>query len=343
MSRIAIVTTMRNEAPHLLEWIAHHRAAGVDDFLVFSNDCSDGTDTMLDLLGGAGVVHHIRNPVPDGRTPQWSALRLAARHPVHAAADWIAVMDCDEFINLRAPGGGLPGLIDRCAADAIVLPWRLFGHGGHAMPPDQATRRAFRRAIAPDALYPPLSRFFKTLYRRAAFAKPGVHRPKPGDRTVRWVDGSGRALPDGFASAANRIMLWGDPLATGLVQLNHYSLRSAGDFLLKQARGLPNHTDKAIDLTYWIERNFNTVEDRSIDAMAAATDAEFDRLLALPGVAAAQKAARTTARARIDAMLESPDTAALFGRLLLAADSVPPDDATARRLVALYQRALSLS
>ena len=33
---------MRNEAPFILEWIAYHRAIGFDDFLIYSNDCSDG-------------------------------------------------------------------------------------------------------------------------------------------------------------------------------------------------------------------------------------------------------------------------------------------------------------
>ncbi|MFN4129742.1 MAG: glycosyltransferase family 2 protein, partial [Paracoccaceae bacterium] len=48
--RTAIVTTMKNEGPFILEWIAYHRAIGVDDFLIYTNDCTDGTDTMLDLL-----------------------------------------------------------------------------------------------------------------------------------------------------------------------------------------------------------------------------------------------------------------------------------------------------
>ena len=48
--RILAVLTVRNEAAFLLEWLAHHRAVGVTDFLVFSNDCQDGTDAMLDRL-----------------------------------------------------------------------------------------------------------------------------------------------------------------------------------------------------------------------------------------------------------------------------------------------------
>ncbi|WP_102108509.1 glycosyltransferase family 2 protein [Oceaniglobus roseus] len=340
MSRTVIVTAMRNEAPHLLEWIAHHRALGVEDFLVYSNDCTDGTDTILDLLAAAGILHHVRNQVPEGRTPQWSALAQAAGHPLYAEAEWVACIDCDEFLNLRPPLKDFSALIAAADADAIILPWRLFGHNGHAMPPASLTTEAYTRAIPENALYPALSRFFKTLYRRGSFGKPGVHRPKSLVTHAKWVDGSGRALPESFAASQGQIMLWGGPLATDLVQLNHYSVRSAGDFLLKRARGLPNHTDKAIDLTYWVERNFNSVEDTSILSRTEATKAELDRLRGLPGIAAADHGARETARTEINRLLSDPETVQFFGRLLLAAGSAPPPPDTARRLVALYRNAL---
>ena len=75
--KITLVTTMRNEGPHLLEWIAHHRAAGVSDFLVYNNDCEDGTEALLELL--PDVVHV---PLEGGKKPpQWRALKAAWDHP----------------------------------------------------------------------------------------------------------------------------------------------------------------------------------------------------------------------------------------------------------------------
>ena len=63
--RITAVTCVKNEGPFLLEWIAFNRLVGVTDFLFYSNDCSDGTDTLLDALGDCGVVH-LQNPA-EGR------------------------------------------------------------------------------------------------------------------------------------------------------------------------------------------------------------------------------------------------------------------------------------
>ena len=45
--RTVIVTCMKNEGPFILEWIAYHRMIGVDDFLVYTNDCDDGTDSLV--------------------------------------------------------------------------------------------------------------------------------------------------------------------------------------------------------------------------------------------------------------------------------------------------------
>ena len=90
--RILAVLTVRNEGPFLIDWLAHHRAAGITDVLAMSNDCDDGTDAMLDRLQALGWLVHLPNPGPHPRGPQWSALALADRHraqiPVVARIHW---------------------------------------------------------------------------------------------------------------------------------------------------------------------------------------------------------------------------------------------------------------
>jgi hypothetical protein len=53
--RITAVTMMRDEAPALLEWVAFQDAIGIDRIVVYTNDCRDGTDAMLDRLGQIGA------------------------------------------------------------------------------------------------------------------------------------------------------------------------------------------------------------------------------------------------------------------------------------------------
>ncbi|MBJ3762230.1 glycosyltransferase family 2 protein [Maribius pontilimi] len=337
--RILVITSVRDEGSNLLHWIAHCRALGVTDFLVFSNDCADGTDVLLDLLQAGGILSHVRNRVPDGKTPQWSALHQARGHPLLDEADWIAVLDCDEYLNLRAPYDTLQDLLADTQADAIALPWRLFGHNGHVSRPDLPPTRAYTTAIPEDALYPALGRFIKTLYRRAGpFQKPGVHRPKQSGPAA-WIDGSGQPLPDRFSEDQGQIMLWGGPLANACVQLNHYSVRSAEDFVAKARRGLPNHTEKPVDLTYWVERNFNTVPDDTILRHEPRTDAELAGLYALPGIIEAEAGARDWHARAFRMALADPSWVKIYGRLLLAASSQPPPPDVARKLVALFQNA----
>ncbi len=324
--RILAITAMRDEGPHLAEWIAHHLAAGVDHFLIYSNACSDGTERMLDLLAGAGIVTHERLVPGAGRPVQWQALRQAGRHPLYRAAEWALVIDCDEFVSLRAPLATLGDLIAALPAgsDALAMEWRLFGNGGRMAPGAGLTVERFTRA-APDPAPLPLGRFFKSLYRVAAFRAPGVHRPRaPKGAAPAWVDGAGRPLPESLARADARINLWGLPAARDLVQLNHYVLRSGDEFMAKRRRGLPNHTARAVDLGYWAERNFNCVEDSGIGRMIPATRARLGEILALPGLGELHEAALAHHRAALARQLQDAGENRLYMQLALVAGSSPP-------------------
>lgn len=339
--RILIVTTMRDEGPFVLEWIAHHRALGVSDFLVFTNACSDGTDRLLDLLAPAGVVHCRQQPAPSD-SPQWTALKAAWEHRLRAAADWIAVIDCDEFINLRPPLKTLGALLSHVGqADAVVLPWRLFGAAGQDRFEDVPITARFTRAAPQPCAYPVVASFFKTLFRNDDRIRGlGVHRPRAVQaEPLLWVDGSGRRLPAAVAQRPGRINLHGLPPATALVQLNHYSLRSAESFMIKRARGLPNRRDKPVDAAYWIERNLNTEEDTSILCHQAAMLEVRNALLALPGVADAHAGACARHRAAFRTMMRDRGEWQLFGRLLMASESVVPDPVRLRGFLELGRTA----
>jgi hypothetical protein len=338
---ITLVTAMRNEGPFAVEWIAHHRALGVTGFVIVTNDCDDGTDTLLDRLAEAGEVVHLRQEANPGKV-QWAALALAEGSEAVREADWVLGIDCDEFVNIRPPLATLPDLIAAAGeADAVVLPWRFFGNGGHSRFAEGPVTERFTRAIPDDALFPGFARSFKTLarWKGGPFRRLGIHRPRGDTSDSVWLDGSGRRLPAEFAGASGRIVLMTPRIESGLVQLNHYSVRSTEDFLVKRARGLPNRAGKRIDALYWAERNFNTVEDASIGRHRTGTAREEARLLSLPGVADAQAAAVAAHRAKIAAILATAEGATLYSRLALLPSSVPPAREEALRLLALIRAA----
>ena len=336
--KVTIVTTMRNEGRHLLEWVAYHRAIGVTDFLIYTNDCDDGTDTLLDLLP---YVTHI--PLEAGeKPPQWRALKAAWDHDLVRAADWVACIDCDEFINLNSKIGDISHLVSMVNADAIILPWRLFGNNGEIDLGSKLTLETFTKAAPEHMLYPAIGSYFKTLFRvNGPFRQLGVHRPrqKKSERhpAAGWVDGSGHAIGKPLCENDNQIMNWGHPIANDLVQLNHYSVRSVSDFMIKRGRGLPNHQSKLIDLTYWVERNFNSVQDKSVSQRLDQLSEELINLKEVPGVLNLHNHACAWAEMRLAELLRRPEELALFGRLILAGASTPPTDERSIQLIQAYQ------
>ena len=332
---ILAVTCVKNEAPYLLEWLSHHRALGIDHFLVFSNDCEDGTDVMLDEVARAGWLTHLRHTQQGKKTIQWQALRTAYGHPDYTAAEWVLFFDVDEFIALDPSVPDLKALLDR-DMDAMILPWRLFGNGGQGAFADAPVTERFTTA-ATRTIPVPLGHFFKTIYRRSVFGEMGVHRPKSlANGTARWADAAGDPLPDAIAQSPNRINSFGHVPAKPLVQLNHYSLRSVAEYVLKTRRGLPNKMHLDLGLKYWVSRNWNTIEDWAISHHAPATRAmqaeiETEALRDLH-----QKAVAWHQERFADAMTD-PEVVDLYWQLQLAGSSHEPDADTARSYFTFLQ------
>src|SRR6056297_965865 len=150
-ARFTALSMMKDEGPGLLEWVAHHRLAGFDRIVVFTNDCTDGTDAMLDRLEAMGELRHLRNPVPPGKKPQPHALRLARAHPAVIGSDWILPLDADEFLNVKVGAGRVCDLVAAVpdGTDAIAITWRVHGSAGLThWCPGLATERYDR--AAPD-------------------------------------------------------------------------------------------------------------------------------------------------------------------------------------------------
>lgn len=348
MTSVLIITTIRDEGPFLLDWIAHHRAIGVTDFLIYSNDCTDGSPALLDRLQDTGIIHHVPQEIQRNKTPQWQALKAAWSHPACESADWILVIDCDEYISLAPNLPDLSALIAACPPemDALTLGWRFFGNDGIAAFEDRPVTAQFLKAAPEPCPFPLNATYFKTLLRNSKkVQKLGVHRPKfksnPRHGTPVWVDGSGRTLPDGFSKNEGLISLLGQSDHTDLVRLNHYSLRAAESFLVKRARGLPNHTEREIDLAYWVERNFNTEEDTRIQACATASQQERYKLAALDGVSAAHERCVKAHRDRIDEMLLDRDMIYFLSRLMLAPNTPVLSSDQANVIYALHRRAIA--
>ena len=319
--RVAIVTTMKNEGPFILEWIAYHRAIGVDDFLVYTNDCTDGTDELLRLLDRKGFCHWRDNPYRKTKMkPQHAALRAAGNEKVVEQASWLICMDVDEYIAIHTGDGTLAALFDAAPeANMISLTWRLFGNSDISSFREGFVTQNFTRAAHEFANKPHVAWGFKTLFRNNGnFKKMGVHRPKgikpKAVERINWVNGSGKPMPKNQwrnAWRSNKVT-YGYELAS----LNHYAVRSAESFLVKRDRGRVNHVDRDQGLAYWFRMNHNVVEDDRMRRMLPKLTAEYDALLADPDIKAAHNACVEAHQRKIEALKKQPKYKAFFEMLI---------------------------
>lgn len=315
-TKTLIVGCMKNEAPYILEWVAYHRAIGVTDFLIYTNDCSDGTSEILERLQDLGVLQHRNNDNWQGNSPQQHALDNALNEPVLKQADWIAHIDVDEFINVRCGNGSMSDFF-AAAPDAtnVAMTWRLFGHSGVSKLEDRFVIGQFDRCAPKFCPKPHTVWGFKTLFRNiGAYGKLSCHRPNKLDDTkadqVKWVNGSGKdmtqeALKNGWRSSKKSI-------GYDLIQLNHYALRSAESFLVKRQRGRALHVDRSIGLNYWIRMDWNDHKDLTIQRNIPRLQAEYDRLMQDDTLRDLHRAGLAWHRAKADELHAMPEFQDLY-------------------------------
>lgn len=315
-ARRTIVTTMKNEGPFMLEWVAYHRAIGFTDFLIYTNHCDDGTDRIAMRLQELGVVQHVDNQFKQGASPQRVALRRARREKIYDETDWIICSDCDEFLNVRADGGTLDDLFEAVGgADAISLCWKIFGCGNRVAYEDRFVTEQFTWGAQEDFRGKYKALGLKTLFRPSdAITKIGVHRPKFQGRPEGfvWTDAGGQPMPDKYFAAG--WSAWPE-FRHDHARLHHYAVRSVDSFLVKRDRGRTNHIDRDQGVAYWADLNLNMEEDQSLLPTVARTREVYDELLSDPEVARLHGEACDWHRAKIAALKEHGEWADLH-RLL---------------------------
>jgi hypothetical protein len=128
--KTVVVAIVKNEAPYIVEWMLHHLALGADHFVIYDNGSSDGTQERITKFINAGAATLISWPMRGGQIDAYNHAITFLRH----SARWVGFLDIDEFVVLHNDTS-LPAFLDGCDADQILIPWRTFTHGGHAVTP----------------------------------------------------------------------------------------------------------------------------------------------------------------------------------------------------------------
>ncbi|MGB0507451.1 MAG: glycosyltransferase family 2 protein [Pikeienuella sp.] len=267
---------MKNEGPYILEWLAYHRVIGFSNFLIYTNDCADGTTEILDRLTHLGVVQHEENIVLR-RGPHKSALKYAKDHHLARSSAWIYVADIDEYLNIHIGQGTVQELMQAYPnADAIPVTWRLFSHNDHVELVKPDLLQDFTDAERALENGGQDGRFVKTLFRNdPCVERYGLHTPIVGKDHVNdfvWITPDGRKLADPDSKSRGQFGYVG-------AQVNHYAVRTVEGYLVKKDRGRANHFRHNLGTDYWQRMCRGGETDLSIQRHIPAVRAEMQKLL----------------------------------------------------------------
>jgi len=310
--RVLVTTCMKDEGPFILEWLAWHRAVGVTDFVVFTNDCSDGTDRILDHLAAKGELVHLPNPALASGSPSFQPFALAYTHflPAFREADFVISMDVDEFLNIRTGDGRLTDLFAATGPfDALSVSELNHGANGREAFEPGSVRTQFPAHESETPGKRKARRGVKTITRLSPkVERVRNHRPDMLREGVppRWLDGSGRHL-DWFHDDAtqNGMDVRG---SYDLVSLDHYALRSLGSFFMKTLRGDVVVANKQVSMRYWKVRNGNQqVTSTWKPGIEAAAALQAERFGSDPALMALHHAACAWHKAKITEISQQPE------------------------------------
>ncbi|MGV8986513.1 MAG: glycosyltransferase family 2 protein [Cypionkella sp.] len=239
--KAVLVSSFRNEAPFVLEFVAHHKVIGFDEIVIASNDCSDGTTEILDALAAMGAIRHVPCAPPPRNSPQAFAYAQIRRQlPIDRAA-WLMILDADELLNIHVGAGRLADLIaaQQADTDLVLVNWACFGNSGHDRWADELSSQRFVRRLRTlngNGLVKSLIRapgIWKDLSNHHPYGHKGGESLRIAFAGGLWVeDVAADSIVFGtYRSVKPRVGTF------RFAQVNHYATRTEDSFDLRRARG----------------------------------------------------------------------------------------------------------
>jgi glycosyltransferase involved in cell wall biosynthesis len=255
MSKVACVTVVRNEARFIAEFVAWQFVIGFDAVVLLDNDSTDGTAAAAQAVRGDVRVIDWRSSAPDYQIRGFEhACRVLA-----GEFAWLAFFDADEFLVLPK-GETLKALLARRSdADAIGVPWAVFGSAGRREAPGGLVIESYSSRAA-AGFFP--NRHIKSIVRPTRVME--ALNPHSFRVRGRYAGLDGREL----AFERPGVLAETPDFAAG--KLHHYFCKSWADWQRKLRRGYRD-TDR-LDSDFQAH-DINTVADNSAALLAPAVRA----------------------------------------------------------------------
>ena len=263
--KLVVVAIFKNEAQGIREWLQHHIEQGVDHFYMINNDSTDNWESQVVDM----PVTIYTDPEKYKQVQHYNDYFLDT---VKTTAEWVMVIDIDEFVYVPKGKGKITDVLDKydSSVGVIKMRWKMFGSNGHVVQPE-SIRGGFttrKKMIAGPGAYGvvgnSVKRFgnfheteigsdqhVKSIVRTIVLIKFGihVHETTPCSERIEPLEASEESLID-----AN-------------LHLNHYAIQSYDWFTkVKMTRG-DAHNIKSARIRndqYFDDYNWKDVRDTDL-------------------------------------------------------------------------------
>lgn len=284
-----LVTSVRNEALWLLEWIAYHKAIGFNYFLIYTNDNTDRSADLFEHLNTLKYVEIINNQIGPGESPQKKAFSRAFNRIRELSPTWVACLDPDEYFNIKKDYNLDLFLSSLGYPDAVALNWRYYGSSGLMEKGMGFTVERFLQCSVPEFKW---NRVFKSIFKFSPQVTGfGPHRPwfKPVVlEDIRYCYPTGQLVDSKYIKARSPLNDDNVYVNFDVAQVNHYAIRSKAEYIAKKARG---NGMKANDIgakhfsdQYFNIRDRNELFDNSIIRLLPGQKREYIEIITALGI-----------------------------------------------------------
>lgn len=128
--KLVVVAIFKNEAGAMKEWLQHYVNQGVEYFYMINNGSTDNWEPETE---GFPVTIYTDNE----KAKQVQHYNNYCLEKVKENAEWVMVVDLDEFMYARNGFKTIPEYLDTLGEDVnqIQVRWKMFGSNGHIKQP----------------------------------------------------------------------------------------------------------------------------------------------------------------------------------------------------------------
>jgi len=223
MNYLSLTSCIKNEGPHVQEWLAYYKSLGVEKFYIYNNRSTDDTEDKIDDLSFRKDIvlidFHTDNPDRQGLAFQKSRADFGKK------TEWMIYCDSDEFFIPTEPTD-LRVFLDKYKEfSGFGAGWQIYGSSGHILRPEGLCLQNFLNRAKED---------WDPNYHVKVIIKPqetkGYLTPHMWKTEKGVADENGNILDEALKGRTKEINV-------KTIRVNHYFNRSYEDWADKRRRG----------------------------------------------------------------------------------------------------------